>query len=526
MDTSNLTARQILEIKGAFLYFTVCVIMGSLSGTFQVLARLQIRNAIFTFVIFGFIIVTAFLIYRRKRNLRPTKLLEWMNGTIAILAMSITRYRYGSSMDWTYAAQAYHIAAFSACFIIMIQFLYNKNLYRFLAVLFFVNYAVFLAYAASRGVAFHMHSVIDGAIVHDGIQIHREIFFFIVLGIMTFMSYRNIPITEDYDRKNEKQRDQIQRRSDIQRELFEETRNRVDDLFTRLEMQNRTVNDFADRIQNQAATLEEMSASMEELLATAERISMQATDQIRENSRMDGIIGELRSAKEDSRRNLDSTLEDMGAAASRTSTGHEKIGTVISTIEEISRQSVRISETVAIIIDIADKINLLSLNASIEAARAGDYGRGFAVVADEIGKLAVQTTDSIKEIERVLTLSTKATSDGVEVIQSAAVIIREMIDNISGASEKITLLKTSMAAEETRIGSLIEQMKRNLDLAGSINTGASEQKQAISSTTLAIEQANESMAAMVRGVNDLASISKEIYTDAEKVLEKSVEYAE
>ncbi len=64
-----------------------------------------------------------------------------------------------------------------------------------------------------------MHSVIDGAIVHDGIQIHREIFFFIVLGIMTFMSYRNIPITEDYDRKNEKQRDQIQRRSDIQREL-------------------------------------------------------------------------------------------------------------------------------------------------------------------------------------------------------------------------------------------------------------------------------------------------------------------
>ncbi len=75
-----------------------------------------------------------------------------MNGTIAIPGNvhHPLPLREFHGLDH-HAAQAYHIAAFSACFIIMIQFLYNKNLYRFLAVLFFVNYAVFLACAASRG---------------------------------------------------------------------------------------------------------------------------------------------------------------------------------------------------------------------------------------------------------------------------------------------------------------------------------------------------------------------------------------
>ncbi len=526
MDTTNLTARQILEIKGAFLYFIISILMGAVSITFQVLARLNLKNAVFTFVIFILLGILAFIIYRRKQYLKSTNVLEWISGSMAILATSLTRYRYGESMDWTYAAQGYHIAAFSACFVVMIQFLYNKNLYRTLAVLFFINWAIFLIVAASKGVTFHMHAVINGEIVHDGIQIHREIFFFIVLGVISFVSYRNIPIIEDYDRKNDKQRDLIQKQSDMRKELYTESRKQIDDLFARLEDQNRTVDEIAGRIQNQAATFEEMSASMEELLGSSEQISLLAMDQSKENTRMDGIIGELRGAKEDSRRNLDSTLEDMDAAASSTSTGHEKIETVITTIEEISAQSVRISETVNIIIEIADKINLLSLNASIEAARAGEYGRGFAVVADEIGKLAVQTSDSIKEIERVLSLSSRATSDGVEVIQSAAVIIRTMIDNIGRGSEKIKLLKNSMAAEEARIENLIAQMKRNFELSGSIDSGASEQKQAIASTTLAIEQVNESMAGMVRGVNELAAISKHIFNDAQKLLEKSAEAAE
>jgi methyl-accepting chemotaxis protein len=525
MDTSALTPRQILEIKGAFLYLVISVIMGTVSVTFQLLARVNIRNAAFSLFFVILMVVVASLIFRRKRSLRPTAALEWVSGVLTLSATVITRYRYGTTMDWTYAAQAYHIAAFSVCFIVMIQFLYNKNLYRVMAGIFFVNWVVFMYVASTKGVTFYPHSIVNGNFVHDGIQVHREIFFFIVLGIIAFLSYRNIPIIEDYDRKNARQRDLIQRQSDAQRELSLEIKRRLDDLFAQLEAQNATVDDLAGRIQNQAATFEEMSASMEELLGASENISTMAINQLDENNRMEGIVGELRGAKEESRRNLDLTLGEMDAAVSKTSTGHEKIGAVTSTIDQINEQGRRIAETVTIIIDIADKINLLSLNASIEAARAGEYGRGFAVVADEIGKLAVQTSDSIKEIERVLSLSSKATSDGVVVIQSAAEIMRDMIDNIGQSSAKIKLLKESMALEERQIENLNSQMNRNIGLSRNIDEGTAEQKQAIAGTTAAIEQVNETMTGMVKGVNELAAISKNIFNDAQKLLEKSAEAA-
>ena len=92
---------------------------------------------------------------------------------------------------------------------------------------------------------------------------------------------------------------------------------------------------------------------------------------------------------------------------------------------------------VGIINDISDKINLLSLNAAIEAARAGDAGRGFAVVADEISKLADQTAHSIKEISDLIQENETEISRGTENVRASVEMISQIISGVNVISEFI-----------------------------------------------------------------------------------------
>ena len=192
----------------------------------------------------------------------------------------------------------------------------------------------------------------------------------------------------------------------------------------------------------------------------------------------------------------------------------------------IAVQSNRISETVNIIVDIADKINLLSLNASIEAARAGEHGKGFAVVADEIGKLAFMTTESIKEIEKVLSLNDSVTKKGVEVIKVSSETIKEMIDSISGSNQNIQVLQDSLMVEEKYINSIIKQMEENIRLARAIGTGTDEQKNALENTSNAIEDLNAIVTEMVKEIQELAGSSNVVLESARHLLNKADETAQ
>ncbi len=86
----------------------------------------------------------------------------------------------------------------------------------------------------------------------------------------------------------------------------------------------------------------------------------------------------------------------------------------LSAIKNMRDNSKKIEEISQTISDIADMTNLLSLNAAIESARAGEYGRGFAVVADEISKLAGKSVDSSKEIEAII----RKTVENIEQVYS------------------------------------------------------------------------------------------------------------
>jgi methyl-accepting chemotaxis protein len=213
----------------------------------------------------------------------------------------------------------------------------------------------------------------------------------------------------------------------------------------------------------------------------------------------------------------------MQKLSDKTTIANEKLSEVESAINTIAEQSGKISDTVSIIIDIADKINLLSLNASIEAARAGDHGKGFAVVADEIGKLAFLTTESIKEIEKVLSINNSITKKGVDVIKDSSLVIKEMLNEMAGSTEHIKILQDSIMVEEKYINSIIKQMEQNISLAKAIGAGTDEQKSALENTSDALENLNAIVSEMVSEINDLARSSKTIFASAKDLMKTAEE---
>jgi methyl-accepting chemotaxis protein len=101
-------------------------------------------------------------------------------------------------------------------------------------------------------------------------------------------------------------------------------------------------------------------------------------------------------------------------------------------VRELNEAAGRIGDVVRLITDIAEQTNLLALNATIEAARAGEAGRGFAVVASEVKALAGQTAKATEDIAAQIAGMQKATTRAIEAIGAIERTIRE-IGEISGA---------------------------------------------------------------------------------------------
>jgi methyl-accepting chemotaxis protein len=118
--------------------------------------------------------------------------------------------------------------------------------------------------------------------------------------------------------------------------------------------------------------------------------------------------------------------------------------TTLNTIEELNRDSQHIGEIVQTVSNIAEQTKMLSMNAAIEAARAGDYGRGFAVVASKINKLSVQTQETLKQIEAIIKKFLPQLAMTVMHTKETAVVLEHGIENVNQINESFARISSTL----------------------------------------------------------------------------------
>ncbi len=194
---------------------------------------------------------------------------------------------------------------------------------------------------------------------------------------------------------------------------------------------------------------------------------------------------------------------------------------VISKIQEFEVQSQNIGSFVAVINDIASQTNLLSLNASIEAARAGDAGRGFAVVANEIRSLADQSVHAVKQIQNIVSEIKVKTKDTVDTAKQA----ENIVESQSEALGKTVEVFDSINDHVNNLANNLDHIANGIKKIEEAKTGTMDAIQSISAvseqTAAASEEVSATAVSQVDSVERLRLAASELEEDAKK-LEESI----